>query len=278
MSKNGKIISGLVAAVIAIAPITAKVQVAVAVPVAIAATFATVEIAEAKSKGKKKGKKKSKSKGKSNSGNSGAAKGTGGGLFGFLKKKPAPKPAVPTTASTVATYAPAAPAAPEINPGKGKFAAEIKGLNAANANLNAFLNASPNSRVGKIAVYRATRIEYEAVAGEIDDLQMSYDDYFLAGGRSSEAIQQDIDDALLAGEDDSALQDELAMALEIEAIPDQVLALEESAATLEGDLDAQLADAASPHEPPTGEALEYFISLLRLDEELPMKDKDVPAE
>ena len=39
-------------------------------------------------------------------------------------------------------------------PGKGGLASELKGLNAVKANSNALENASPNSQVGRIALYR----------------------------------------------------------------------------------------------------------------------------
>ena len=41
----------------------------------------------------------------------------------------------------------------EGKPGSGAIASELKGLNAAHANINALMNASPNSQVGRIASY-----------------------------------------------------------------------------------------------------------------------------
>jgi len=41
----------------------------------------------------------------------------------------------------------------EGKPGRGAIASELKGLNAAHANINALMNASPNSQVGRIASY-----------------------------------------------------------------------------------------------------------------------------
>jgi hypothetical protein len=44
----------------------------------------------------------------------------------------------------------------------GTIASTLKGLNAAHASLNAYANASPNSRVGMIATYRAALLEERA--------------------------------------------------------------------------------------------------------------------
>src|SRR5690606_38092602 len=44
----------------------------------------------------------------------------------------------------------------------GKIASTLKGLNAAHASLTAYANASPNSRVGMIATYRAALLEERA--------------------------------------------------------------------------------------------------------------------
>lgn len=60
--------------------------------------------------------------------------------------------------------------------GKGSVASELKWMNAAHASLNAYENASPNSRVGQIATYRAALLDSQAAA-EDPEYQQQQDDY-----------------------------------------------------------------------------------------------------
>lgn len=66
----------------------------------------------------------------------------------------------------------------------GLLASELKGLNAVHANPNALENASPNSQVGRIALYRdaarATIVAGEAVTLAEGDLALAQDDLVTA--------------------------------------------------------------------------------------------------
>ncbi len=53
----------------------------------------------------------------------------------------------------------------------GALASELKGLNAANANENALLNASANSRVGKIAAYKEAALASDAAAVVVEQAE-----------------------------------------------------------------------------------------------------------
>ena len=59
--------------------------------------------------------------------------------------------------------------------GRGQLARELRGLNAAHANQNALMNASPNSMPGKLYVYQQAAIESAGAAAELDAAQAEYD-------------------------------------------------------------------------------------------------------
>lgn len=114
--------------------------------------------------------------------------------------------------------------------GNGAVASELKWRNAAHASAQAFLNASPNSAVGKLATLRDARVAtaeaYEAtgiapgtelrdplvIQAEIDGL--------VAPTRTSEEVQAEIDLALAVEPplDVTALQTELAAAKAYEGL------------------------------------------------------------
>jgi hypothetical protein len=61
------------------------------------------------------------------------------------------------------------------NNGRGAIARELRGLNAAHANQNALLNASPNSMPGKLYIYQQAEIESASAAGQLLTAQTEYD-------------------------------------------------------------------------------------------------------
>ena len=139
------------------------------------------------------------------------------------------------------------------NNGRGAIASELKWRNAAHASEQAFLNANPNSAVGKLATLRdatqAATDAYEAAGVDPADplrdptlIQADVDGLSGAGG-SIEAVQADIDaldptsptyedDLVALAEELAPLEVELAQ-LEAElALPDSVAAQEEAEAVV----------------------------------------------
>lgn len=114
----------------------------------------------------------------------------------------------------------------EGKPGRGAIASELKGLNAAHANINALMNASPNSQVGRIASY------YFAV-NATDDLLADIaaaEGYFDAETLESVAAYED---AIAALDPESPTYD-----AELEALTNSLNKVYEDLIT---DLDAEIA-------------------------------------
>ncbi|MBT8456889.1 MAG: hypothetical protein KJO15_12385 [Alphaproteobacteria bacterium] len=128
----------------------------------------------------KKGGGKDKSA-KSNGGGNAKAKNTGNGflkkLFGQQKKETTTvakqkqiKKAKPS--KVISASAPASTPKPAKRPEKmANVNSQLKALNAANANVNAYINASPNSRVGRIAAYRETYLALGVIDAELMRLE-----------------------------------------------------------------------------------------------------------
>jgi hypothetical protein len=93
----------------------------------------------------------------------------------------------------------------------GVHPSELGALNAANANENALLNASPNSRVGMIATYRDAVVAGQEMEAELEEAMLAIAD-MEEPTRSSGDIEADL---LAAMEDEFATEEEL-MALEDE--------------------------------------------------------------
>ena len=64
--------------------------------------------------------------------------------------------------------------------GRGSEASSLGALNAAHANANALANASENSRVGMIAIYKLAVEATADAAGLVEVAQAAYDDFVLA--------------------------------------------------------------------------------------------------
>ena len=193
-----------------------------------AVTFATPGVAIANGQGEKGAEESSGSKSGGKKNGAAASNSAGNsafGLLGILGRRNAP--AQPTSAASVTNYAPQAPVAPRIRPGNGKFAAEIKNLNAAGASLVAYLHAHPDSQIGRIATYRETRVGYQVLIDQIAGLEAAYMENFdTKTTRSTEDIQADIDAAVIAGEDTAGLDAEHAAAGELESLYDAQAAAE----------------------------------------------------
>ncbi len=54
------------------------------------------------------------------------------------------------------------------NNGRGAIASELKGLNAAHANINGLMNANPNSQVGQIYAYQQAIAAAREAGGDLD--------------------------------------------------------------------------------------------------------------
>ena len=114
------------------------------------------------------------------------------------------------------------------NNGRGAIASELKWRNAAHASEQAFLNASPNSAVGKLATYRAAT---EALAAAWEEAELGPDaivrppedvqaeiDLYIEIPRTSAEIQIAIDEAAVAGTDTTLLEAEKLAAEAYEAL------------------------------------------------------------
>ena len=75
--------------------------------------------------------------------------------------------------------------------GRGALASELKGLNAAHANQNAMMNASPNSMPGKLYAYQQAVIES---AGAVAELEAAQDEYDRLIGLTEEQIETQFPD------------------------------------------------------------------------------------
>ena len=78
-------------------------------------------------------------------------------------------------------------------PSKKGLASELKGLNAVKANPNALENASPNSQVGRIALYRDAALATNEVADILEEKENALDDLLLDAPRDELLIQASID-------------------------------------------------------------------------------------
>lgn len=88
----------------------------------------------------------------------------------------------------------------------GLLASELKGLNAVKANPNALLHASPNSQVGRIALYQTAAVASFEAADAVDEAQAALD-LLPVPTRSLAEIRADI-----AALDPAALDYETALA------------------------------------------------------------------
>lgn len=77
----------------------------------------------------------------------------------------------------------------------GISASELGALNAAHANANAFKNASPNSRVGRIGAYRDAVLEGRALEAELEEKAADLD-AMTPPDRALAEIRTDLDDAV----------------------------------------------------------------------------------
>lgn len=147
--------------------------------------------------------------------------------------------------------------------GNGAIASALGALNAAHASPNALANASPNSRVGLIAIYQEAAIATtELTAAEAEALALL--EGLTAPTRTVEEIQAELDQAIIDGLDTTVLEAELADA-EAHATAQEdydaaVIATAEAAAAEA----AALEDAANKAVP-TGEALDALRVMLGLE-------------
>lgn len=148
--------------------------------------------------------------------------------------------------------------------GRGAIASELKGLNACHASDRAFENASEGSQVGRVAAYQAAVGAAEAIGQAEEDRDAFADNY---PGRTSVAIQADIDAALLAdpAADVSALTNELGAATafenELAEYEQKVTEAKAAAEGLEEDAEEALL-AASNGRPLSDDAREALAACL----------------
>jgi hypothetical protein len=170
----------------------------------------------------------------------------------------------------------------------GAVASELKGLNAAHANLQAYANAAPNSQVGRIAAYREAYLAFEETKAEHLEQEAAYL-AALAEFAPEDTSKADLAAALeaLQGLDDNGApvtEDDVIAALQAinpdaseDEIADALAALDgavEADNDLEG-LDAELAEALAAASNgvelvPGTPAWDEFHALLKLDQELPV--------
>ena len=103
----------------------------------------------------------------------------------------------------------------------GVSASELGALNAAHASPNALKNASPNSRVGRIAAYRDAVLDGRELQAELDEKQARLDEFeeplndAVVAVRDAEDAVTELEEAVV---DDPTLQDQLdAAVLDLEA-------------------------------------------------------------
>lgn len=120
---------------------------------------------------------------------------------------------------------------------------ELGALNAAHANENALLNASPNSRVGKLAIYRDSVLagrELEADLSDANDL--------LAGWGEAPRMSDDVaSDIMLKSADLVTAEETLADLVDNGGTPEEILAAE----TAVDDLKTEIADLGTEYEDST---------------------------
>lgn len=171
--------------------------------------------------------------------------------------------------------------------GKGNVASDLKGLNAAHASLQAYANADPESRVGRIAAYREALLALDAVAEDparaavleayLDSLGSFAPDATEAELAAALDALQDLDDEHVITDDDIR---EALLDLNPDASDQDLdLAVAELAGVAESDneLDALDEDVQAALEAATGgieliegtKAWDRFHELMRLDEPLP---------
>ena len=166
-------------------------------------------------------------------------------------KKRVPQADVTTTSPRPATRTTKLHKHPDLTEVLGAHPSELGALNAANASPQALANASPNSRVGRIAAYR------DAVLGRADllseyELTRAELDATTPPARDPDAISVDLAqldaDAGLVADDLAAARAELAAApvdadttaleAEIEALEGEAEAISTERATVQSELDA----------------------------------------
>ena len=135
-------------------------------------------------------------------------------------------------------------------------------MNAARASEQAFANAAPESRVGRIAAYRDAVLAGEELADELDAARAALE--ALPPGRSADEIQADLDastaeraliedeivglTATLAEAEDDELADLLEQIADLEAERDALIAAEEAllaeaeAAAVRAEAEAMIAE------------------------------------
>lgn len=218
---------------------------------------------------------KSKSKSKSSDSKTKAKRTSGNPLKAlgdmFKKKRDEPKvKRASKTKSVAKAKAPVASSAPKQrgNPlaqALGVHPSELGALNAANASPNALANASPNSRVGKLAIYAGEVEVSRAIEADLLTAQETLDsldapersgaeiDLAIADAGTAKSTRQDELDGLLADLDaaggadpDIEAQIETATA-DIAALDDEIAALEQERVDGEA-YDAAAEDVASLEE------------------------------
>jgi hypothetical protein len=120
----------------------------------------------------------------------------------------------------------------------GAHPSELGALNAARASEQAFANAAPESRVGRIAAYRDAVLAGEALAEELDAARAALET--LPPSRSADEIQADLDSSA----DQRALIDEEILVLQtslVDADEGDIASILEEIAALEEERDALLA-------------------------------------
>ena len=147
------------------------------------------------------------------------------------------------------------------NNGHGSIASALGGLNAAHANENAFANASPNSRVGKIAAYRDAALLTNELS-TLAEAELAALNLLAVPTRTSADIEAEIA-AAVAGTDLTLLEAELAEALTYEGALSAYEAAAAAATEQEG-IETELLEAAANKGVPEGEALEALREMLGL--------------
>ena len=162
------------------------------------------------SAGSKADKSESKGKSASAKGKSGSAKGKSAKpnlgdplnslkeLFGGKDRKKASKPKRTVVKKVATSRAPTTAPAPAAKPKKPKLAdvlgvhpSALGALNAANASPQAFANASPNSRVGKLALYMDEVAASRELQADLEEAQAALD-LLEAPTRTAEEIDAEI--------------------------------------------------------------------------------------
>jgi chromosome segregation ATPase len=159
----------------------------------------------------------------------------------------------------------------------GVSASELGALNAAHANANAFKNAAPNSRVGRIGAYRTAVLEGRELEAELAEKQALLDALTPPDRPASE----------VAAELDDAVEDVAAKARDVAQLEDDLAAAGGADPAIEAELDLArdaLAEAEATEEDLRGElanAAEYAAldaevqALEEAVEEQPQRERDL---